>query len=65
MKIVNLYAELQTNPRSVSVYRRLAEYYKSCNRHNEAQSFMELIERKYANSPLVDKEQRTDSESNS
>lgn len=60
MKIVNLYSELQNNPRNVAVYRQVAEHYKSCNRHNEAQAFLELIERKYANSPSVDEEQRTD-----
>jgi hypothetical protein len=62
MKIVSLYAELQTNPRNVSVYRQLAEHYKSCNRHNEAQAFMELIERKYAERPPSDEKQRSDSD---
>ena len=40
-----LYAEIQVNPRNIVAYRQLAEYYKSCNRSNEAEAFLELIKR--------------------
>ena len=47
MKIVNLYSELQVNPRNLKAYRDLAKYYKNCNMENEHQAFMELIHRKF------------------
>ena len=47
MKIVQLYAELQTNPRNAAAYRQIVEHYKSCNRPDEAEAFEELIKRKF------------------
>ena len=45
MDVTKLYAELQTNPKNIVIYRRLAEHYKSCNKHNESAAFTELIKR--------------------
>ena len=47
MKIVQLYSELQMNPRNIGVYRQIVDYYKSCNKTEEAEAFEELIKKKF------------------
>jgi len=66
MTLVNLYAQLQLNPRNVAVYRQLAEYYRSVGKTNEADAFLELIRRKFhADDPASHEEQRQDNRGNS
>ena len=60
MNIVSLYAELQTNSRSQSAYKKISEYYRNQNRINEAIAFEELIEAKFHDRTHTDKEQRED-----
>lgn len=47
MKILNLYANLQINPRNKECYRQIVEFYKSLNMLNEANAFEKLIEKKF------------------
>lgn len=47
MKITNLYAELQSNPRSRAAYRKLAEHYRNCNQENIEKAFLYLMEKKF------------------
>lgn len=47
MLIINLYADLQANPRSKETYRKIKEYYESLGMKNESEAFEELIERKF------------------
>jgi hypothetical protein len=66
MKIVTLYAELQSNPRNLKAYRSLAEHYKNCNMENEHQAFLNLIDRKFNDhSTNPDEEQRPDNSEDS
>ena len=44
---MDLYAELQLNPRNLVVYRKLVAAYRSQNMKNEADAFDELIHKKY------------------
>ena len=45
MSLVSIIAELQTNPRSISAYRRLITEFRNCNKNNEAEAFEALIEK--------------------
>lgn len=64
MSLTKLYAELQLNPLSKPVYRKLADHYCSIGMVNEADAFMELIRRKFdADHPDSDQEQRQDDQS--
>lgn len=57
MDIIKLYAELQTNPRNTSIYEKIANYYRTQKMENEANAFLELIEKKTnANSTHIDKQ---------
>jgi hypothetical protein len=57
MKILNLYAQLQINPRNQECYRQILEFYRSIKMENEANAFKKLIEKKFNdNSPHIDKE---------
>lgn len=47
MNVVQLYAELQKNPKSVVLYRQLMDYYKSINQTNESEAFQELIQKQF------------------
>lgn len=47
MKILNLYANLQINPRNKESYRQIYEFYKSLKMENEANAFKKLIEKKF------------------
>lgn len=47
MKILNLYASLQINPRNKESYRQIYEFYKSLKMENEANAFKKLIEKKF------------------
>jgi len=47
MNPTNLYAEIQANPNSRAAYRKLVEYYKSCNQDNIASAFLHLMEKKF------------------
>lgn len=49
MKLINLIAEIQSNPRNVNALRRLAAYYQDNNLQHEAKSFLHLIETKFKN----------------
>lgn len=56
---MNLYAELQINPRNITSYRNLSEYYSSIGKENEAKAFLELIQRKFhGNDPNLDEKQQ-------
>jgi|688.fasta_scaffold33908_7 hypothetical protein len=66
MNLTNLYATLQTNPRSKDVYRKLKEKYELLGMLNEAKAFQELIEKKFnADSSNNHKEQSKNPEINS
>jgi hypothetical protein len=59
MNPLKLFAELQVNPFSVTVYRKLADHYRNAGMTNEAEAFEDLIRKKFdAHSPHVDKEQQ-------
>jgi hypothetical protein len=62
VEILNLYAEIQVNPRSQVAYRRLADYYEAQGQLNEAQAFRDLAKRLHDNSPPSDEEQRQDNQ---
>lgn len=47
MILTKLYSELQVNPRSIEVYRRIMEHYQKMGMLNEANAFKELITRKF------------------
>ncbi len=47
MNLMNLYAELQLNPQSTVIYRKLSEYYRNLGKTNEADAFLELIKRRF------------------
>lgn len=58
MIILNLYSDLQINPRSKEIYRKIKEYYESIGMHNESEAFKKLIEKKFNdNSASIDKKQ--------
>jgi hypothetical protein len=62
---MNLYAQLQINPRNIVIYREIAEYYRKNNKVNEAEAFIELIRKKFhANDSSIDKKQFTDHSKN-
>ena len=63
MEPTKLYAEIQANPKSRAAYRKLAEYYKSCNQSNISEAFLYLLERKFHVPDGADshEEQRTES----
>lgn len=66
MKIINLYSELQLNPKSQATYRKLYEYYKSIGMLNEAEAYKDLISRKFNdNDPDIDEKQRKNDCNNS
>lgn len=65
MDPTNLYAELQSNPKSRAAYRKLAAYYKNCNQDNIAEAFLYLLEKKnVSDGSNTDKEQRKDTSDN-
>lgn len=47
MILLKLLAELQANPRNISVLRELAKHYQNKGMKNEADAFNYLIEKKY------------------
>lgn len=65
MIIMNLYAQLQINPRNIVIYREIAEYYRKNNKTNEADAFIELIRKKFhANDSSIDQKQLTNNSKN-
>lgn len=55
---MELYSELQSNPRNQAIYGKLVEHYKVHNMLNEADAFLELIRKKFhADRPSVDEKQ--------
>lgn len=65
MHVMNLYAELQINPRSIVSYRKISDYYAKINMTNEAEAFLELIRKKFnVDNPSIDKEQSANNPSN-
>lgn len=63
MNIVKLFADLQMNPTKM-VYKDIANYYKSCNRTNEAEAFEELLKEKYGHSTPINQKQQQDNSQN-
>lgn len=58
MILAKLYADLQLNPRSKDVYRKLLEEYEKLGMHNEVKAFEELIKKKFhADSTHIDQKQ--------
>ena len=49
MELLNLYAEIQANPRNLNAYRYLIKYYKQHGMDNEAEAFAILVEEKTKN----------------
>lgn len=54
---INLYANLQINPKNIEAYRKLSEYYLSVGMQNESEAFMKLVEKLNDNGPHPDQEQ--------
>jgi intergrase/recombinase len=44
MELLNLYAEVQANPRNINAYRNIIKYYKKRGMFNEAEAFNMLVE---------------------
>lgn len=45
MKLVEIIAELQSNPRNMAAYRKLVDQCRLENRVHEAETFLKLIEK--------------------
>jgi hypothetical protein len=59
MSLVRLIADLQANPRSVAIYRKLAAELMRANRVQEAEAIESLIKSEFdAHNTSVDEEQR-------
>jgi hypothetical protein len=57
MVVMNLFAELQRNPRNQKAYRDLRAYYLQIGMLNEADAFTELIRKKFDESPNSNSQQ--------
>lgn len=65
MILVNLYSELQLNPRSKDVYRKIKEEYDRLGMKNESEAFEMLIKKKFHdNSTDIDEKQSKNDSSN-
>jgi intergrase/recombinase len=61
MELLNLYAEVQSNPRNTNAYRSIIKYYRKRGMLNEASAFEMLVEEilHESDSNSSDKEQPT------
>lgn len=65
MNVLNLHAELQSNPKGIAIYRKLAQEYQRLGMENESKAFLELIRRKFNdNNSNADQEQRKNNKEN-
>lgn len=52
MELINLYAELQINPKNTRVYRKLLGYYLSQNDTQKAKAFENLMKEKFGSNNI-------------
>jgi len=62
MTLLNLFADLQANPKNKATYHKLIDHYKLSGLNNEAEAFEELMRKKFDDNPDTNQEQRQDNQ---